>query len=124
MDGSSRMVLHRTNLRETYAITLDYENQVLYWADSSLDKIESSFVDGSNRRTLSTSVRNPYCMVYFDGRLFWGDLDYNRVVMGSASQPGSGTRIGGGVSYDIYGIHVVSMDAQPLGQFDISHLPL
>lgn len=47
MDGSTRMVLHETNLRDPYALTINYDEQMLYWADFTLNKIESSYVDGS-----------------------------------------------------------------------------
>ncbi len=115
MDGTSKMVLHSTNLMQTYTIALDYENQVLYWADFALNKIESSNVDGSNRRTLTTTVRDPFTMAYFNGRLYWTDAAFRRVLTGTVTSPGSGTFLGGGLSYDSYGIHVVSRDAQPLG---------
>lgn len=115
MDGKSRMVLHRTNMRDTYTITMDYENQVLYWADYTLNRIESSNVDGSNRRVLSTAVRDPYAMAYYNGRLYWGDFSLNRVLTGPVTSPGSGMYLGGSVSYDVFGIHIVSREAQPLG---------
>ena len=116
MDGHSRIVLHSTNLASTYAITMDYENQVLYWADLTLNKIESSNIDGSNRRILTSSVRDPYSIAYYNGRLYWGDSALNRILTGTVTSPGSGTYIGGGISYDPYGIHVVSREAQPLGK--------
>ncbi len=112
MDGSSQMVLHSTNLRDTYAITMDYENQVLYWADFTLNKIERSNIDGSNRRILTTSLRDPFSIAYYNGSLYWGDNSFNRILTGTA---GSGTFIGGGVSHDPYGIHIVSRETQPLG---------
>lgn len=114
MDGNSRMVLHNTDLRDTYAITIDYENQLLYWADYTLNRIERSNVDGSNRMVLTTSIRDPSSISYYNGRLYWGDYALNRMLNGPASSPGSGTYIGGGVSYDVYGIQVVSRDLQPL----------
>ena len=117
MDGNLKMTLHNTSLQSTYTITLDYQNQVLYWADYSLNKIESSNVDGSNRRTLSTSVRDPYCMTFYNGSLYWGDITFNRILQGPATAPGSGTYIGGRFSYDPYGIHVISRDLQPLGLY-------
>lgn len=116
MDGTSRMVLHNTNLNDVYDLTMDYDNQVLYWADFSLNKIESSNADGSNRRTLTTSLRDPYSIVYYDGMLYWGDNSFNRILRGPASQPGSGTYLGGSVSYDPYGLQVISRDRQPLGE--------
>ena len=50
MDGTSREVLHNTNLVWPTALTLDYDTQTLYWLDASLDKLETSHVNGSNRR--------------------------------------------------------------------------
>lgn len=109
------MVLHNTNLADTYAITIDFDNQVLYWADITLNKIETSSVDGSNRRTLTTSLRDPFSIAYYNGRLYWGDNSFNRILTGTVTAPGSGTYIGGGLSYDAYGIHIVSRETQPLG---------
>ena len=119
MDGNSRMVLHSTDLRDTYAITIDYENQLLYWADYTLNRIERSNVDGSNRMILTTSVRDPSSISYYNGRLYWGDYYYNRMLNGPASSPGSGTYIGGSVRYDVYGIQVISRDLQPLRELNI-----
>ena len=122
MDGSSWMILHNTNMRETYAITLDRENQLLYWADYNLNTIERSSVDGSNRVVLTTSVRDPFSMAYYNGRLYWGDVSFNRILNGPANSPGSGSYLGGGVSYEVYGIAVISRDLQPQGRMDIDDL--
>lgn len=116
MDGKSRMVLHNTSLSDTYAITIDYENQELYWADYTLNKIEKSDTNGSNRVTLTSSVGDPFSITYYNGRLFWGDNSLNRILTGTANSPDSGTYVGGYVSYDAYGIHVLSRDTQPLGK--------
>lgn len=118
MDGNSRIILHSTGLSSTYAITIDYENQILYWADYTLNRIERSNVDGSNRVILTTTVRDPFSMTYYNGRLYWGDLSLNRVLTGPANSPGSGTYLGGSVSYEVYGIHVISRDTQPLGELN------
>ena len=45
MDGNSRMILHSSGLTNALGITLDYDNQVLYWVDRSLKRIESSAVN-------------------------------------------------------------------------------
>ena len=51
MDGRNRTVLHDTNLTSIYALTIDYQRQVLYWTNG--DMLECSNVDGSNRRVLA-----------------------------------------------------------------------
>jgi len=40
MDGDARRTLHNTDLVWPNGLTLDYQNQVLYWIDAFLDKIE------------------------------------------------------------------------------------
>lgn len=119
MDGSSWMILHNTNMRDVYCITIDRENQFLYWADYTLNTIERSNVDGSNRVVLTTSVRDPFSMAYYNGRLYWGDSSFDRILTGPANSPGRGTYLGGGVSYNIYGLAVIARDLQPLGRVDV-----
>ena len=52
MDGTREQTIVNTGLIWPNAITIDRSAQILYWADASLDKIESSNVDGTNRRTI------------------------------------------------------------------------
>ena len=120
MDGTSQMVLHSTNLRDTYAITIDRENQLLYWADYTLNTIERSNTDGSNRVVLTTTVVDPISIAYYNNQLYWGDLSLNRIFSGPANSPGSGSHLGGSVSYEVYGIEVISRDLQPLGKIRIN----
>ena len=115
LDGNSKTIIHNSGLSNTYAITLDYENQVLYWADYSLNRIESSNVDGTNRRVLSSSLRDPYSITHYNDFLYWTDTSHNRILRGPANAPGSGTFIGGGFSYDPYVVHIISRDLQPQG---------
>ena len=53
MDGHFRSVIHNTDLTWPNALTLDYDTQTLYWMDAYLDRLESSNVNGLNRRLLS-----------------------------------------------------------------------
>ena len=52
MDGRNRTVIINTNIPETYSLTLDYQEQRLYWTDREHRVLESSFVNGTNRRTI------------------------------------------------------------------------
>ena len=117
LDGNYKMTLHNTGLRNTFALTIDYETQVIYWANFRQRKIETSYVNGSNRRTLSLNYGYPYCMTYYDGYLYWGDQNYPYLIhRHPAYAPGSGTVVVGTYYYGASnGIHVVSKDLQPLG---------
>ena len=75
MDGRARQILHNTRLVYPFGLTLDYQNQVLYWIDASLDKIESSNVDGTNRQLIAMFVSNyhAFALSYFNNILYWSD---------------------------------------------------
>ena len=78
MDGQARQILHNSRLVWPNGLTLDYQNQVLYWIDASLDKIESSNVDGTNRTlianfALSSPNYHPLSMTFFNNILYWSD---------------------------------------------------
>ena len=121
MDGKNRTVLHNTALRWPNALTLDYQSQILYWADASLDKIESSNVDGSNRILLSTvGVDHPYGMAVFGNTLYFTDWNGPSVKAMNISG-GNATAIFGGVlCTQLFGIAVVSEQKQPIGMYKIN----
>ena len=115
MDGTSRTVLHSSGLSTVYGLTLDYENQILYWMDYSNNRIESSNVDGSNRIVLTSSVRDPYSVTFYNGTLYWGDWYFNRILTTSVSSPTSGSYLSTSLSYDPFGVQIISRDRQPDG---------
>ena len=51
MDGTGRMTIHSKNFR-IVDITLDYSTQILYWVTHT-GHVESSNIDGSNKRHLT-----------------------------------------------------------------------
>lgn len=116
MDGTSRTVLHDTSLSTVYGLTLDYDNQILYWADYSYNRIECSFTNGSDRRVIiSSGIYDPFGITFYAGKLYWTDwglnnintLDLNTSVVSPVLYLGS----------DPYGIQVVTKDRQPGGMF-------
>ena len=114
MDGTSKTILHDAGLSAPYGLTLDYHTQTLYWTDYSSNRIEMSNADGSNRRTVTTSlVNDAYSITFFNGRLYWTDFSYNRIITAPVSG-GSSTYLTGATN-DMYGITVVAEERQPLG---------
>lgn len=49
MDGSSRFIIINTEIYWPNGLTLDYQEQKLYWADAKLNFIHKSNLDGTNR---------------------------------------------------------------------------
>ena len=114
MDGTSRTVLHNTDLTTPYGLTLDYTTQTLYWMDYSLDKLESSNADGSNRRLLTrVNVQCPWGITYYDQKLYWSDHCQHAIYTTSVNTPNSvSTLISTG--NDPYRIHVITEERQPI----------
>ena len=52
MDGKNRTVIINANVPVTHSLTLDYQHQILYWIDSDYRVLESSTVNGTDRKTI------------------------------------------------------------------------
>ncbi len=114
MDGTARTILHDTNLTAPYCLTLDYDAQILYWADYTLNKIEMSNVDGTNRQLVTTAlVNDPYSIAFFNGRLYWTDLTHGRILTVPTTTPNSTYLTG--VFGQMYGIKATTEERQPIG---------
>jgi hypothetical protein len=90
MDGNREQTIVNTGLVWPNALTIDREAQVLYWADAHLDKIESSNVDGTNRRIiLQDGIHHPFSIAFFNSTLYWSDWEmdtiYSSKLIGSRS---------------------------------------
>ena len=121
MDGTGHSILHTTSLSLPYSLTIDPERQVLYWADYALNKIEKSNTDGSNRQLVTTSlVIDAYSISFFNGRLYWTDLSYNRIMtFPTTSSSSATTSFLSGSLGDMYGITVLAEERQPQGNVHI-----
>ena len=116
MDGNSRITLHSVGLNTVYGLTLDYDNQILYWADYSNNRIEMSFTNGSNRNVLTSSgIADPFAITYYAGKLYWTDWSRNRIYTLSINSPSTITQVTGSLGQDPYGIRVVTKERQPDG---------
>ena len=58
MDGKNRTIIISTNVPVTHSLTLDYQEQILYWIDTDYRVLESSTVNGTNRRTIYSFSRS------------------------------------------------------------------
>ena len=113
MDGTSRTVLHSTGLSNPYGLTIDYENQILYWIDDGYNRIESSYVNGTGRVILTnSSIYYPIDIAYFGGNVYWTDQVYDGIYSASVDPITVATV----TSFtNPYGISVFSEEGQPEG---------
>ncbi|XP_011154181.1 low-density lipoprotein receptor-related protein 6 isoform X2 [Harpegnathos saltator] len=76
MDGdpSTRIVIVSDNIFWPNGLTVDYENELIYWADGRLWFIAVIDFYGGNRRTIvNRGLDYPFALTYFDQRLYWTD---------------------------------------------------
>ena len=66
MDGSANITIHDTNITRPYSLTIDLNPQMLYWADHTFDRIETSTVNGAHRRVITNmGVDQPFSLSLF-----------------------------------------------------------
>lgn len=125
MDGLARRVIHNTGLGWPNALTLDYETQVLYWADANLDRIESSQADGTNRVLITQRfIIHPFSITVSDGNLYWTDWAFDSVLSAPISSPDSTRLVVGRLDTEPMNIHVIARTRQPTGtwmSFPVKH---
>ena len=117
MDGLNRTVLHNTDLRWPNALTIDYETQTLYWADGSLDKIESSNTDGSDRTLLTSgaAIPHPFSITFFRGVIYWSDWTFQAILSAPVDAADNITTIVLPLPDEPMAVHVVARERQPDG---------
>lgn len=76
MDGNGIVILFQNNLQRPHAISVDFADQILYWADAGLDRIECSNVDGSNRRVvISSGLDEPFDLTILGDMIYISDTN-------------------------------------------------
>ena len=78
MDGKNCIILVKSNITWPNAITLDYLNNKIYWADARLDVIYVTDYDGSNRQIIAggtgqDAIPHPFAMTLYQGFLYVSD---------------------------------------------------
>ncbi|BFZ05153.1 hypothetical protein BsWGS_08192 [Bradybaena similaris] len=76
MDGNeeTRSVIIEDNIHWPNGLTLDYEDQKLYWADAKLNLIHGCDFDGKNRHAvLEGSLSHPFALTLYGDILYWSD---------------------------------------------------
>ena len=124
MDGSNRRTIQNTSLVWPNGLTIDYEQQRLYWADAFLDVIEYSNIDGSNRVTLETEangLQHPYALTLFGDLLFWTDWNALAIFSTHKLVGQNIVTVRNHLRNTPFGIEAISIDRQSDGKFILSN---
>ncbi|KAL9989112.1 hypothetical protein ACROYT_G003623 [Oculina patagonica] len=82
MDGDSRRILVRRGLYYPNGLTLDEENNRLYWVDSLYDTLEYYDLERQTITTLldsSSVLQHPFGLTLLDDNLYWTDWSRDAV---------------------------------------------
>ncbi|XP_078613211.1 low-density lipoprotein receptor-related protein 2-like isoform X2 [Branchiostoma floridae x Branchiostoma japonicum] len=112
MDGSERTVIIDSDLGEPTGIAIDFNERRLYWCDSSMYSIQSSDLDGTNRRTVVTQSDTSFHGLSLHSHdLFWTSTSNSYVGANSKSQSDQTTsRVVAGGFTSLRGIVMYSPD--------------
>lgn len=73
MDGNNRRKIITTELKWPNGLAIDRPANRLFWNDGDLKKIESSNLDGTDRRIIVTDLKHPYGLVVVGNHIYWTD---------------------------------------------------
>ena len=74
MAGTMKEAIVSTDLTQPSGLAIDYDDDMLYWTDAVLEKIERSSLDGTNREVLITATIYPFAITVFGNHIYWTDL--------------------------------------------------
>ncbi|KAA8588167.1 hypothetical protein FQN60_001361 [Etheostoma spectabile] len=92
LGGNFRTEIVNTSLVWPNGLTLDYEEERLYWADASLQKIERSSLTGFNREVIVSTAIYPFAMTMFGQFIYWTDWN-TRSIYRANKHDGSDLRV-------------------------------
>lgn len=109
-------------------LALDWPNERLYWVDAKIETIESSKLDGSDRRLVVNKVsKHPFGIAVFQDTLFWSDWDSKSIQScDKFTGKNRSTIIRDSVIYDVHVYHpaIQKSGRNPCLESDCSHLCL
>ncbi|XP_052581109.1 low-density lipoprotein receptor-related protein 2 isoform X1 [Peromyscus californicus insignis] len=114
MDGANKSVIISTKIEWPNAITIDYTNDLLYWADAHLGYIEFSDLEGHHRQTVyDGTLPHPFAITLFEDTVYWTDWNTRTVEKGN-KYDGSDRAVLVNTTHRPFDIHVYHPYRQPI----------
>ncbi|XP_035693202.1 hemicentin-2-like [Branchiostoma floridae] len=112
MDGTGRTTLVNTGLRYPNGLAIDFTDQRLYWCDAGTDKIESSDLNGNDRREFIHQPGTHFFGLAIDDMHVYGTSWFNSYIYKYSKTSAGPQLIGSGFS-DPSGISLVTSGSNP-----------
>lgn len=73
-DPKTRKVIVKDHIFWPNGITIDYNNNMIYWVDAKLYFVDVIDFNGHKRkRIVEGGVKYPYALAFFSNKLYWTD---------------------------------------------------
>lgn len=112
LDGSERKSIINSELGFPTGLAIDFQTKKLFWADALQDKIETSDLDGKNRKVVIPHAEHPFGFTLTSGYYYFTDW-YNKSVIRSPKSGGQPEEVRHGLRGALE-IRSVSADRQPI----------
>jgi low density lipoprotein receptor-related protein 5/6 len=89
IDGNDRKLIIASELEEVKSLVVDHKDDLLFWADSRLKKIESSTINGENRKIIIGNIEGSTIIAVNGMDLFWTDTE-NHIILRTHKLTGHG----------------------------------
>lgn len=114
MDGSERVAITNEGIYWPNGLTIDYATNRIYWADAKHHVIESTKLDGGDRKKImSNNLPHPFALTIFEDALYWTDWHTKTISTANKVTGKNYRHVHEGLHYpmDIHSYHVAR---QPL----------
>lgn len=99
MDGSQQRYIIQEGLGWPNALTIDYHDHLIFWADAREDYIACADLEGKNRRVIlsrskipSLSLHHVFAIAVFEDSIYWTDWETKSIEKcDKYGFPGNGT---------------------------------
>ncbi|KAM8875172.1 low-density lipoprotein receptor-related protein 8-like isoform 2-T2 [Spinachia spinachia] len=92
LEGSDRVVVVISSLRQPVALSLDMPRQLLYWVDRGMRSISRVNLEGRHRKTVVESngyLDRPFGLAVFEGFVYWSEETTRSICRASKRNGGN-----------------------------------
>ncbi|CAF0957368.1 unnamed protein product [Adineta ricciae] len=100
-----------TNIRWPNGLTVDFDDDRIYWADAWFDRIERASFDGTNREVIATVV-HPFAITVHGHYIYWTDWNLRGIYRAEKYTGANMVEMQSNLPYRPMDIHVVSDQRQ------------
>ncbi|KAK7507961.1 hypothetical protein BaRGS_00000926, partial [Batillaria attramentaria] len=120
MAGNQRQVIVSSDLGWPNGLSIDFDEEKIYWADAQKDRIERSSLDGNYREVIVQTTVHPFSLTVFGYHIYWTDWTLRGVYRAEKHTGGNMKMLVQGLSTRPMGIIAFSSsrqkcDADPCG---------